>query len=68
MVDFSVEKDGDRPEVRFSVQPDRLGICCVYFKFEENEAGWKEAEIYFGSVDETMAIKKTNHLFELGAK
>lgn len=65
LVMLDVEKDGDRPQVSFSVQPDHLGICSVAVTFEENEAGWKDAETYFGSVDETMAINKTDDLFKL---
>jgi hypothetical protein len=45
------------PEVRFYFKPgDCFGVCSVAMIFEDSDAGWDQAEVAFGYVDESLAI------------
>lgn len=53
LITFDEGEDG--PEVRFSCQPQGLGVCSAAIHYEDNDDGWDKADDYFQSVDEGEA-------------
>jgi len=62
MLDSDTEES--TPEVRFFVQPKGLGVCSFAMGFEDSQDGWENAETAFEKVDEAMALKVADSVFD----
>lgn len=56
LVKLGTSHDDSRPEVRFFFYPPGLGECSIALAFDDNNAGWWQAEQAMERVDEQTAI------------
>lgn len=54
-----------KPEVRFYVQPEDLGVCSVATSYEDSDEGWDRAEKLFGDVDKELAVRSVQYILAM---
>ena len=52
------------PEVRFFIQPEKLGVCSISFGFTDDEDGWHSADRNFYNTDLAYAEKIAKQIIE----
>lgn len=61
-----IDEGDEGPEVRFSFTPAGLGVCSQAIKYsQESEDGWNNAQNFFDSIDETIAIESIKPTIDL---
>ena len=50
-----VEGDAGEPSVRFSTQPEGLGVCEMTLGFTDDDAGWDKRDAFFDKLTEEEA-------------
>lgn len=64
LVKLDSNADTAKPEVRFYVNPEDLGICSLAMSFEDSDNGWDMAEKAFEKIDFDSAVIMQNAIFE----